>query len=194
MVSNQALGGICIEVGLHEHLMFESSDLAERACVMLMSPCVRLQRFRRSLMVRYLLHCLSRGLPRQECHSRVCLEVVITRTGPDCTLTILPVMVTVVNWQTLGTPRPFYLQSKHLWRQRMVDVQSDYLPQQFVCDYFNSRGLYLARMHSRYSAKVVHQFQPPLPTRERAQTHAHTLRASPAPEQHLQPSSPTNQL
>ena len=30
MVSNQALGAICIEVGLHEHLMFESFDLANK--------------------------------------------------------------------------------------------------------------------------------------------------------------------
>ncbi|KAH9062879.1 ribonuclease III [Lactarius vividus] len=30
MVSNQALGAICVEVGLHEHLMFESFDLASK--------------------------------------------------------------------------------------------------------------------------------------------------------------------
>ena len=30
MVSNQALGAICVEVGLHEHLMFESFDLANK--------------------------------------------------------------------------------------------------------------------------------------------------------------------
>jgi endoribonuclease Dicer len=30
MVSNQALGAICIEVGLHDHLMFESFDLANK--------------------------------------------------------------------------------------------------------------------------------------------------------------------
>ena len=30
MVSNQALGAICVEVGLHDHLMFESFDLANK--------------------------------------------------------------------------------------------------------------------------------------------------------------------
>ncbi|KAI9448216.1 hypothetical protein H4582DRAFT_2140361 [Lactarius indigo] len=30
MVSNQTLGAICVEVGLHEHLMFESFDLASK--------------------------------------------------------------------------------------------------------------------------------------------------------------------
>jgi endoribonuclease Dicer len=30
MVSNQALGAICVDVGLHEHLMFESFDLASK--------------------------------------------------------------------------------------------------------------------------------------------------------------------
>lgn len=30
MVSNQALGAICVDVGLHEHLMFESFDLANK--------------------------------------------------------------------------------------------------------------------------------------------------------------------
>ncbi len=30
MVSNQALGAICVEVSLHEHLMFESFDLASK--------------------------------------------------------------------------------------------------------------------------------------------------------------------
>jgi endoribonuclease Dicer len=30
MVSNQALGAICVEVGLHEHLMSESFDLANK--------------------------------------------------------------------------------------------------------------------------------------------------------------------
>ena len=30
MVSNQALGAICVDVGLQEHLMFESFDLANK--------------------------------------------------------------------------------------------------------------------------------------------------------------------
>lgn len=30
MVSNPALGAICVDVGLHEHLMFESFDLATK--------------------------------------------------------------------------------------------------------------------------------------------------------------------
>jgi len=30
MVSNQALGAICIEVGLRKHLMYESYDLANK--------------------------------------------------------------------------------------------------------------------------------------------------------------------
>jgi hypothetical protein len=30
MVSNPALGAICVDVGLHEHLMFESFDLASK--------------------------------------------------------------------------------------------------------------------------------------------------------------------
>jgi endoribonuclease Dicer len=30
MVSNQALGAICVDAGLHDHLMFESFDLANK--------------------------------------------------------------------------------------------------------------------------------------------------------------------
>lgn len=30
MVSNPALGAICVDVGLHKHLMFESFDLANK--------------------------------------------------------------------------------------------------------------------------------------------------------------------